>query len=160
MFFKIFELTPVAEHVENILLFNGTTNIIETPLTDPSEENIVVINLPYNQSSTKIPIGKGEVNYGSHLKVHEFAKLSVLPDASDGHTIIPDEDVSVANSASIPNDKANLTERSNQLMLFEDSGPGVTEDISDKHELRVDVTNAIVDNEIRLSDFSSETIFF
>ncbi|CAI8599236.1 unnamed protein product [Vicia faba] len=157
---KISEVTPVAEHVEDNLLFNGSTDITETPLTEPltepSEENTVVINLPYNQSSTEIPISNGEVNSGSHLTVHEFPKLSVLSDASDGHTIIPDEDVSVANSASIPNDKVDLTERSGQLTLVEDSGPGATEDISDRHELQVDVTNAAADNEIRLSA-SSET---
>ncbi|KAL5075303.1 hypothetical protein RYX36_014287 [Vicia faba] len=126
-------------------------------LTEPSEENTVVINLPYNQSSIKIPIGKGVVNSGSHLTVHEFPKLSMLPDAYDGHTIVPDEDVSVANSSSIPNHKVDLTERSGHLMLVEYSGPGATEDISDRNELQVDVTNDAADNEIRLFAFSSKT---
>ncbi|KAL5075304.1 hypothetical protein RYX36_014288 [Vicia faba] len=154
---KISEVTPVEKHVEDNLLFNASTNITETPLTEPSEENTIVINLPYSQSTTKIPIGKGEVNYGSHLTVHEFLKLSVLPDASDGHTIIPDGDVFVANSTSIPNDKVDLIERSGQLMLVEDSGPGAIEDIFDMHELQVDVTNAVANNEIGLSSFSSKT---
>lgn len=42
--------------------------------------------------------------------MNEFPELSELPNASDGHTIIPDEDVSVANSASILNDKVDLRE--------------------------------------------------
>ncbi|CAL5204671.1 unnamed protein product [Lathyrus oleraceus] len=156
---KISEETPVAQHVEDNLLFNYSTNNTETPLTEPSEENTVVINPPYNQSSTEIPIplSNGEVNSGSHMTVNESPELSVLPNASDGHTIIPDEDVSVANSASIPNDKVDLTERSGQVTLVEDSEPGATEDLSDRHELQVDVTNAASDNEIRLSASSSET---
>jgi hypothetical protein len=156
---KISEETPPAEHVEDNLLPECSTKITETQLTEPSEENTDVINPPYNQTSTEfpIPITNGKVESDSHLTVNELPELSVLPNVSDGHTIIQDEDVSVDNSASFPNDTVGVTGASDQLKFVEDSEPRATEDISDRHELRVDVTNVAADNEIRLSASSSET---
>jgi hypothetical protein len=126
---------------------------------ESSEENTEVVNPPHNQSSSELPIplSNGEVESGSHLTVNELPELSVLPNVSDGQTIIQDEDVSVDNSASVPNDTVDVTETSDQLNLVEDSKPGAPEDISDQHELQVDVTNVAADNEIRLSASSSET---
>ncbi|WJX41370.1 hypothetical protein P8452_28731 [Trifolium repens] len=156
---KISEETPPAEHVEDNLLPECSTKITETQPTEPSEENTDVINPPYNQTSTELPISisNGKVESDSHLTVNELPELSMLPNVSDGHTIIQDEDVSVDNSASFPNDTVGVTGASDQLKFVEDSEPGATEDISDRHELRVDVTNVAADNEIRLSASSSET---
>ena len=156
---KISEETPLAEHAEDNILSECSTEITETQLKEPSEENTEATNQPYNQSSAKFPIpySNGKVGSGSQLAVNEFPELSVLPSASDGHTMIQDEDVSVGNSALIPNDMVNVTERSGQLTLNEDSEPGVAEDISDIRELQDDATNVTSDNEIRLSASSSET---
>jgi len=156
---KVFEETPLAEPVEDNLLSECSTKVTETQLMEPSEENTEVVNPPHNQSSSELPIplSNGEVESGSHLTVNELPELSVLPNVSDGQTIIQDEDVSVDNSASVPNDTVDVTETSDLLNLVEDSKPGATEDISDRRELQIDVTNVGADNEIRLSASSSET---
>ncbi|GAU42203.1 hypothetical protein TSUD_305480 [Trifolium subterraneum] len=156
---KISEETPPAEHVEDNLLSESSTKITETQLTEPAEENTDVINPPYNPTSTELPIplSNGKVESGSHSTANELPELSVLPNVSVGRTIIQDEDVSVDNSASFPNDTVDVTEASDQLTTVEDSESGATEDISDRPELRVDVTNVAADNEIRLSASSSET---
>lgn len=162
---KITKETPLAEHDEDTLASESCSNITEeTPLTESSKENIEMINPPDIQSSTEaitIPVSNGKVEPGSHLPVNEFSELSESPNASDGHANIQDGDVSVLNTSSIPDVTVDVTERSHQVTLDEDSEPGVVEDISDGHELQDDVTNVTVDssvdNDIRLSASSSET---
>ena len=156
---KISEKTPLADNVEDNILSECSTKITDTQLTEPSEKYTEVTNPPYNQSYTEFPIphSNGKVESGSHLTVNEFPESSVLPTAFDGHIIIQDEDISRVNSPSTPNAMVDVTERSGQLTLNEDSEPGAKEDISYRHELQDDVTNVTSDNEIRLSASSFET---
>ncbi|XP_061343186.1 protein WEAK CHLOROPLAST MOVEMENT UNDER BLUE LIGHT 1-like [Gastrolobium bilobum] len=162
---KIAEETPLGEHAEDKLPSESSTKIAEkTPLAEPPEGNTEVMNPPDNQSSTEAPtitFSNGEVESGTtHLPVTLLSELA-SSNASDGQTIIQDEYLSIGNSASTPNATVDVTERSHQGTLVEDSEPGVVEDVSDRHELQDDVTNVTagsdVDNDIILLASSSET---
>ncbi|KAL2346403.1 hypothetical protein Fmac_000403 [Flemingia macrophylla] len=162
---KIADDSSLAENGINKLPSESTTKIAEEmPLAEPPEENSEVINPPDNQSSTEAPTithRNGKMESDTHLPAHEFSKLSVFPNASDDQTILQDECVSVVNLVSNPDAAVDVTEKSQQITSVEDSGPGVVENASDRHELRDDVSNVTadsdVDNEIRLSASSSET---
>ncbi|XP_027354681.1 protein WEAK CHLOROPLAST MOVEMENT UNDER BLUE LIGHT 1-like isoform X2 [Abrus precatorius] len=162
---KVAEETLLAEHVGDKLPAESSLKIAEEmPLVEPPEENTDVINPTDDQSSTEassIPLSNGKMVFGAHLPVNEFSESAVLPNASDDQTIIQDECVSICISASNPDADIDVTEKREQVTLVENYEPGAVEDVSDRPELLVDVTNITadsdVDNEIRLSDSSYET---
>ncbi|KAI4336971.1 hypothetical protein L6164_015436 [Bauhinia variegata] len=146
------------------LLESSSENAEETTVTESSKENTQVINSSDNHSNTEvptIPVSNGKMESGAHAPVTQVSRSETLPDACNGQTIGQDEIFSMDNSASTSNDAVDVTERNNEGDMIEDSEPGATEEISDRHQSRdgctTDGADTNVDHQTIVSAASSET---
>ncbi|XP_016163234.1 protein WEAK CHLOROPLAST MOVEMENT UNDER BLUE LIGHT 1 isoform X2 [Arachis ipaensis] len=134
---KIDEKTPPVEHVEDKQpSYLSTTTAEEVPPAESSEQDT-------NESSTESPanpISNGKMESDAHFPDTEASELATMPHASNAQTVIQDEDHSTGNSASTQNIAVDLSARSSQGNLLEDSESGAVEDSSGNHELPEDAT--------------------
>ncbi|TKY57810.1 WEAK CHLOROPLAST MOVEMENT UNDER BLUE LIGHT protein1 [Spatholobus suberectus] len=135
------------------------------PLAETPGENTEVINPPNNQSSIEAPINQlsnnSRVESGTHLPVTKFSDLEVSLHASDGQTVLgQDEYLPAGDSASTPKATIHGTEQSQQGATAADSEPGaLEEDILNRQQDGVSTVTASsdVDNVMNPSTSSSET---
>ncbi|XP_015934232.1 protein WEAK CHLOROPLAST MOVEMENT UNDER BLUE LIGHT 1 [Arachis duranensis] len=134
---KIDEKTLPVEHVEDKQpSYLSATTAEEVPLAESSGQDT-------NESSTESPanpISNGKMESDAHFPDTEASELATMPHASNAQTVIQDEDHSTGNSASTQNIAVDLSARSSQGNLLEDSESGAVEDSSGNHELAEDAT--------------------
>ncbi|RYR41503.1 hypothetical protein Ahy_A08g037902 isoform B [Arachis hypogaea] len=134
---KIDEKMLPVEHVEDKQpSYLSATTAEEVPLAESSGQDT-------NESSTESPanpISNGKMESDAHFPDTEASELATMPHASNAQTVIQDEDHSTGNSASTQNIAVDLSARSSQGNLLEDSESGAVEDSSGNHELAEDAT--------------------